>query len=106
MPRSLFANTLNAVAEGAGGGGTNVQDWVSTGVPEHPGGDEESRARAWVASGWHAPQESYVYVQATGESAQSTLTVPLRGTVTTFVAAEYPLLVAVTEYVPVVADSR
>ncbi len=37
-----------------------------TGVPVQPEGDDVSMVLVSVPSGWHAPQEEYVYVQAEG----------------------------------------
>ncbi len=62
MPRSLFPKTLKADPEG-GGGVVALQDWLSTGVPVQPEGEEESTVRVCVPF-WQVLQALYVYVQA------------------------------------------
>ncbi len=37
-----------------------------TGVPVQPAGDDVSMVLVCVPSGWHVPQEEYVYVQVGG----------------------------------------
>ncbi len=55
MPRSLLANTLKPVPVGVGGG-TELQDWVRTGVPVQPAGVAEATVRVSVPFDWQALQ--------------------------------------------------
>lgn len=61
MPRSLFANTLNAVPEGGGAGATYVHDWERTGDPPvQPAGDEDVTVCVCVLLDWQLPHAEYV----------------------------------------------
>src|SRR5215469_16304816 len=76
--------------------GVGVHDCVSTGVPEHPDGDDETTVRDCVPLDWQVPQSEYVYVQGCGTGVFELLTTSwvlsydpwAAGTFTSFVPAD------------------